>query len=85
MEYLASGRCVLATRTLEYEGLPELVETARDREEFKNRFASIVGNPFAFNTPDLIARRRAFAADNTYARQVDRIVEALGPRGGLLA
>jgi hypothetical protein len=85
MEYLASGRCVLATRTLEYADRPDLLETARNREDFKNRFASIVSNPSAFNAPDLVARRRAFAADNTYSRQVDRIVEALGPCGELLA
>lgn len=85
MEYLASGRCVLASRTLEYEGRPDLVETAWTREDFKSRFAEITEKPSIYNTPDLVARRQAFAADNTYPRQLERIITALGPRGGILS
>lgn len=85
MEYFAAGRCVLASRTLEYENRPDLVETARSRDDLKARFAAIVADPPAFNTPDLIARRRAFAADNTYPRQLDRIAAALGPSGRLIS
>jgi len=85
MEYLAAGRCILASRTLEYEGRPDLVETALNQTAYKARFAAIVTKPSAFNTPDMVSRRRAFAADNTYPRQLDRIAEALGSRGPLIS
>lgn len=85
MEYLASGRCVLATRTLEYEDRPGLVEVATDRDEFLRRFSEIISHPSSWNSPELIARRQAFAADNTYSRQLDRIAEALGSMGKLIS
>lgn len=85
MEYLASGRCVLATRTLDYEERPGLIEIAQSREDFLRRFSEIVASPSSWNTPELIAKRQAYAADNTYSRQVDRIAEALGPKGHLIS
>lgn len=85
MEYIASGRCVLATRTLEYEYRPDLIEMAHCRAEYASRFADIVMNPAAFNRPDQIETRQTFARDNTYPRQLDRIVNALGPRGHLIS
>lgn len=85
MEYLAAGKCVLATRTLDYEELPGLIEMGQDRAEYFARFSEIAADPSAWNTPDSISRRQAFAADNTYARQLDRIAEALGPKGHLIS
>lgn len=85
MEYLASGRCVLATRTLEYEDRPDLIETALNRADFARRFGLIAANPAAWNSADAVARRQAFAHQNTYTRQLDRIVQALGPRGSLVS
>lgn len=85
MEYLASGRCILATRTLEYEHCQDLVEVAMSNEEFLQLFSRIVASPEAWNSPDLVAKRQAFAADNTYTRQLDRIVDALGPQGHLIS
>lgn len=85
MEYLASGRCVLATRTLEYDTRSDLVEIALDRADYASRFAAIISDPAAWNGPEQSARRRDFAADNTYPRQLDRIIQALGPRGPLVS
>lgn len=85
MEYLASGRCVLATRTLEYDSRPDLIESARDSTDYARRFAAIVADPAAWNRPDQMARRKEFAAANTYPRQLDRVIQALGPRGSLIS
>ena len=85
MEYLTSGRCVLATRTLEYEESSGLVEIAQDRDDFLHRFSEIVATPSFWNTPEMIAKRRAYASDNTYSKQLDRIAEALGPKGYLIS
>jgi hypothetical protein len=85
MEYRASGRCVLATRTLEYEAHPELVIIANNREEYLQRFSEIVADPSPWNSDELTAKRKNFANQNTYPRQLDRIQEALGVRGRVLA
>ncbi|MDO9460743.1 MAG: hypothetical protein Q7N95_11595 [Alphaproteobacteria bacterium] len=85
MEYLASGRCILATRTLEYEDRPDLIETALDRADYARRFGLIAADPAAWNSAEAVARRQAFAHQNTYPRQLDRIVQALGPRGSLIS
>ncbi|MEM6460766.1 MAG: glycosyltransferase [Pseudomonadota bacterium] len=85
MEYLASGKVILATRTLEYEDTPDLVCTANNRAEFLDRFREIIGNLEHWNAPERMETRRAFAADNTYAHQVDRIAAALGERGSLIS
>jgi len=85
MEYLASGRAVLVTRTLDYEDRPDLVEMATDRAEYAQRFAAILADPAVWNSPARVAARRAFASENTYPRQIDRIAQALGPRGTLIS
>tara|TARA_R100000900_G_scaffold13099_1_gene11212 strand:- start:258 stop:1094 length:837 start_codon:yes stop_codon:yes gene_type:complete len=85
MEYLAAGRCILATRTLEYEGRPDLIETARNREDYMQRFAEIVGNLATYNCAERVIHRKEFSRKNTYSRQVDRIVQSLGSYGNLLS
>jgi len=85
MEYLASGRAVLATRTLEYEERPGLIEIAPDREAYRAMFKAMAADPQHWNSEANVARRRAFAGDHTYGRQIDRIAAALGDRGGLVS
>jgi hypothetical protein len=85
MEYLASGRCVLATRTLDYEDKPGLIEMATDQADYAKRFAAITAAPALWNSPERVAQRRAFAADNTYSRQIDRIAQAMGSRGSMIS
>ena len=85
IEYLASGRAVLATRTLDYEDRRDLVEMATDRADYAQRFAAIMAKPAVWNSPARVAARSVFASENTYPRQIDRIVQALGPRGALIS
>ena len=85
MEYMAAGRCVLATRTLDYNDRPDLVEMASDRADYAQRFAAISAEPAVWNSTARVAQRRAFAQENTYPHQIDRIAQALGPRGTLIS
>jgi len=81
MEYLASGRVVLATRTLEYEERSGLIEIACNHQEFLSRFQEIVSDLDFWNSAEKIRIRQEFARENAYSRQIDRIVDALGERG----
>jgi hypothetical protein len=85
MEYLVAGPCILASRTLEYESRPDLLTSADSPENFLGTFANIVKNLDNLNSPEQIAHRRAFAAENTYPRQLDRIASALGTQGNLIS
>lgn len=82
LEYLASGRCVLATKTLEYEKHPSLIEMADTNEDFLRKFAQIVASPANWNTHKQTAERKAFAANNSYTRQIDRISAAIEAQAG---
>lgn len=84
IEYLASGKCVLATRTLEYEKYPELLEMAFSHKDFLFRFEDIVSNIGFYNNSMKCQQRKDFALDNTYALQVDRIKLVLGALGDLI-
>lgn len=81
LEYLASGRCVLATKTLEYEEHHDLIEMASSHEEFQKKFMIIVTSPDSWNTKEKVAKRKAFAADKTYSRQIDRISKVIESQG----
>ncbi len=85
MEYLASGKCVLATYTMEYDGREDLIEMASNRDEFIQKFLNIVRCPSAWNSPELMSYRQNFANSNSYPRQIERIADALGERGHLLS
>ncbi|MBL7941166.1 MAG: hypothetical protein JNM00_00260 [Flavobacteriales bacterium] len=74
--YLASGKVILADRVTEYEntGLLEMAET---REAYLVRFREICANIDQFNSKENQARRRQYAMDHTYAKQLSRIESIL--------
>lgn len=85
MEYMMAGKVIVATYTMEYEGVSDLLAMCGRDDDYVALMGEVAGNIDAWNTPDLIARRRAFAADNSYPRQLDRIAAALGPQAALIS
>ena len=85
MEYLASGTPILASFTEEYDDRPELVAMAENAAEFRRKFSRLIFNDQMLSDPGGIKKRQDYAADNTYSRQLDRIAQALGPRGKLIS
>lgn len=79
MEYMASGRTVVATYTAEYEAHQHLLamSEAGCNAGYAELFTSVVTNLNAWNTPERIYARRFFAADHTYPRQLMRIQDHL--------
>lgn len=69
LEYLASGRPVLTTETLEYATRPDLVHMATDRASYRQLFLKCL----AENSKDATERRRRFAAEQSYSNQIKRI------------
>jgi len=58
---------------------------ATDSDDFLHQFSEIIKNLQEQNSPEQVAIRRAFAADNSYSLQLDRIAAALGSQGWLIS
>lgn len=72
MEYLYSGKPIVATYTEEYAEKDLLQMTYRNHE-WSGLLREVVSNLDKYNARDLADRRIAFALDNTYDQQIDRI------------
>jgi len=76
MQYLATGKVVLANYTSEY-AKSELLEMASDRDEYLYKFDQILQDLHHFNSTDRSVKRKLYAKDHTYDRQLDRIEDIL--------
>jgi teichuronic acid biosynthesis glycosyltransferase TuaH len=75
LEYLAAGRPVVATSLPAVRWLDtDLVRLADTPSEFA---ASVLHQAELARHPELVARRRAFAAQHTWADRADRLVRLL--------
>lgn len=77
MEYLASGKVIVATYTDEYKDKPGLLEMTQEKEEFIATFKKVVNNLKTYNSEENQKMRKSFAQDNTYERQLSRILSHL--------
>ena len=75
MEYLASGRTVLATYTAEYSQYADLLAMSENGSNagYMALFESVLQRLDQWNSPQRMAARQAFAADHTYERQLQKI------------
>lgn len=74
LEYLASGKVVVSTYLSAYAGSELVVMSPADRnEEWPAVFAKVIADISAYNTPALQERRKSFAAENSYERQIQKI------------
>jgi len=73
MEYLASGRVIVATEIMEYRDKEHLVVLSGAREEFLANFERVVNNLSKYNAVEKMNARIGFALDNSYENQVNRI------------
>jgi glycosyltransferase involved in cell wall biosynthesis len=84
MEYLASGKVTVATHTEEYKSLSgELVVMVDKLRDYPAAFRAVMADLNRWNSPALRAARIAYALDNTYDRQLDRISSALSQCDGI--
>lgn len=73
MEYLGSGKVIVATKTSEYEGLyPHIVMSERN-SEWPQLFQKVKEQLEYYNSIELQDRRVAIARANTYEKQIEKI------------
>ena len=73
MEYLASGKTVIATYTDEYKDHRDLVEMVDDNADYLAAFSRVINRLDDYNNPHRQKKRKVFAMANTYIKQFDRI------------
>lgn len=74
IEYLSTGKVVVSSRTSTYETLAAgLFEMVTDSDDLPKKFSDVVSNIGAYNTNDLVKKRKAFAFENSYSNQIQRI------------
>jgi len=77
MEYLGSGKVTVSTYSDEYKDKRELLEMVDESKEFFTRFDEVVKNLSYYNSEEKQAERRAFVAEHTYAKQLERVDKIL--------
>lgn len=78
MEYLSSGKPIVATYTEEYADMKDMVIMSKSNGEWPTLFTKVVKNLSFYRTPQWSAKRIAFAMDNTYEKQIERIEYLIG-------
>lgn len=73
MEYLASGKTIVATYTDEYKDKRHLLEMVDNRADYLDAFGRVITQLEEYNSAARQAERKAFAEAHTYSRQLDKI------------
>ncbi|QNF33815.1 glycosyl transferase family 1 [Adhaeribacter swui] len=73
LEYFSTGKIVLSHYIDEYARYKDLLVMADNNENLPILFSKVVTSLDYYNSLDLQHKRKAFAYDNTYAKQLDRI------------
>jgi hypothetical protein len=77
MEYLASGKVILTTYADEYKDKCNLLLMANSSVDYLMHFDDAVSKIDFYNSRDKMNERILYAKENTYARQLERINDAL--------
>lgn len=79
LEYLSTGKAIVSSRISTYTEYADLLRMPEDGDE--SRLPALLRDTLnrldEFNAPELQDKRRRFALDNTYERQLERIREKL--------
>lgn len=77
LEYLASGKIIVATYTDEYKDKRHLLHMVDDSKNYSDAFGQVIQNLAEYNSLSRQAERRSFATAHTYAKQLDVIFRLL--------
>lgn len=81
MEYLASGKCIVATYTDEYKDKRHLLEMVDHASDYPAALSRVLSDLAYYNSQERQAQRVAFAMSHTYPRQLDAIFSILQQHG----
>ncbi|HVS95277.1 MAG TPA: hypothetical protein VHE54_02295 [Puia sp.] len=88
MEYLSTGKVIVSNNVTTYQDRPDLLRMVAERDNNRHLpslFKEVITRLAEHNSPEARNRRIAFARENTYPKQLDRIaaiLEAMRPAAG---
>jgi len=85
MEYLSTGKVTISNNITTYKEYPDLIRMVQERTNNKflpELFKKTMGNLDWWNSDELQTKRRQFALDNTYTKQLERIEAHLSRQFG---
>lgn len=77
MEYLGSGKVMVATYTDEYKDKSALLAMCKKNTDYPSLFAQVIERLKEYNTFEKQEERKQFALANTYERQIDKITNLI--------
>ncbi|HEX4373095.1 MAG TPA: hypothetical protein VHZ50_07330 [Puia sp.] len=80
MEYLSTGKVIVSNNVTTYKNKPDLLIMSDEREnnlQLPTLFKKVMNDLHHYNNADLQQKRIAFAKDNTYPKQIERIEQKL--------
>lgn len=87
LEYLSAGKVLIANNVTTYAGRPDLIEMIEERESNRSLpvlFKTIIAEIDSYNAPAAQKKRRDFAFENTYAKQIERIDNCISALKGTI-
>ncbi len=76
MEYISTGKVIISNNIITYKNAPEFVQMVTERENNESLpalFKKVMANLSYYNSISPQEKRIAFAAANTYRKQIRRI------------
>ena len=76
IEYISTGKVIISNNITTYQDLQDLVvmvQARDDNRELPKLFKEVMQNLASYNREQLSEKRKAFALNNTYEKQVERI------------
>jgi glycosyltransferase involved in cell wall biosynthesis len=77
MEYLGSGKVIIATKTLEYDGFYPLIVMSEKNSQWPELFDKVSADLVYYNSEELKIKRISFALEHTYQNQIKRIEQII--------
>lgn len=77
LEYLYSGKVTVATYTDEYKDKRHLLEMVDNSNDYLPKFDEVIANLQYYNSQDKQKKRKKYALENTYEKQLEKIMKIL--------
>ena len=80
MEFLSTGKIIISNNITTYSGRPDLVQMVPERSSNKGLpalFRQVMKNIDEYNSLEKSKRRKEFALENVYSKQIKRIQDYL--------
>lgn len=74
VEYLSTGKVIISTPVLFYQNTGLLL-MSNTEADYNKLFSEVISNLPFYNSIELMRKRKAFAKDNTYQKQILRIAD----------